>query len=330
MFVSSTPFDFDLTSDGIVSGDEHCQTLADAAGLPGEYLAWLSVINTDAVDRLELLDARGWRRMDGRAVIDSVMDIRDGAGLYYPVRFDENGNEIDVRVWTGTRATGVGVPGPANTNRDCAGWRSPTSGLQGTVGSALGAHAIWSDAETQACDGTGHLYCMGTDLHVDTRPAAPPVNAGLAFVSSTVPLDEGIAALDERCQTDADAAGMEGDFLALIPTTQVTAAERFEGHAGPWVLRNDAVVFEDHAALQAGEPLTTIHLRADGSTAGSAVVVVGSEANDALATVATSCSNWTTTSSTMTSESLFFGLSASEQRSQGGCAGSRPVYCLQL
>src|SRR5206468_3194505 len=53
--------------------DSRCNDAAAAAGLPGEYRAWLSTAAHYARDRLA--GARGWIRTDGAPFADTVDDL---------------------------------------------------------------------------------------------------------------------------------------------------------------------------------------------------------------------------------------------------------------
>ncbi|HWO11983.1 MAG TPA: hypothetical protein VNN80_20960, partial [Polyangiaceae bacterium] len=99
---------------GAAQYDARCNALATAsgvnvAGLEG-FIAMLSDSQSTFQERLG--SARGWVRMDGRPVFDTIGDLLDNATIYYPVRFTERGIDSYAEsgrpgaVWTGTNFDG--------------------------------------------------------------------------------------------------------------------------------------------------------------------------------------------------------------------------------
>src|SRR5690606_4557544 len=80
VFVTSTTHE-PASLGGLAGGDAICAARAEAAGLPGTYVAWLSTATVDARDRLG--SARGWRRVDGEPFADTVEDLASGK-IFYP------------------------------------------------------------------------------------------------------------------------------------------------------------------------------------------------------------------------------------------------------
>ena len=75
VFASSTTSDGDLG--GLDGADTECNVLAENAGLPGEFVAWLSTASVDAVDRLAGSNGP-WFSTGGEMVAASVADLTDG------------------------------------------------------------------------------------------------------------------------------------------------------------------------------------------------------------------------------------------------------------
>src|SRR5215467_4433915 len=54
----------------VAAADARCMDDANAARIPGTYIAWISTSTSNARDRLG--NARGWRRPDGAPFADTV------------------------------------------------------------------------------------------------------------------------------------------------------------------------------------------------------------------------------------------------------------------
>ncbi|MCA9715077.1 MAG: DUF4215 domain-containing protein [Myxococcales bacterium] len=160
-FVSSQLFSGDMG--GLMGADASCQQLADQAGLPGTYLAWLSTFTTSPAARFTHWVGR-YVRVDGVVIADDWDDLVDGS-LDAPLNLDEQGNPppngapcgMNPRaVWTNTSADGTKAPG-GNT---CQGWTSD--------GAGPGHHGLWDkldDTWTDACSGgscavLNPIYCV--------------------------------------------------------------------------------------------------------------------------------------------------------------------------
>lgn len=61
--------------------DGYCSSVAADAGLPGQYLAWLSTTTTNAISKLG--GANGWVRTDGRPSANTQADLAAGR-IFYP------------------------------------------------------------------------------------------------------------------------------------------------------------------------------------------------------------------------------------------------------
>jgi len=289
MFVTSTthvPRDLG----GLSGADDFCMERAEAAGLPGNYVAWLSTSTVDAKDRLA--GARGWVRVDGLPFADTVADLIAGV-VHYPPRLDEFGNEMDPMTYvsTGTLPDGTGYAGDM-----CDDWTSSATG-DVMMGMAYGGTGIWTDLAYEVCSAPTHFYCFGTDK---SEPVTvEPWPGRIAFFSSEVfvPGDGGITAADDLCRDEATAASLSGTFKALLATDSATAGSRFSGAGATWV-RRDGIPIADTAAdfLDGGLPVAAINLTADGGTYfGNYGVWSGSPAVNVLPGTDMTCGNWTAT-----------------------------------
>jgi cysteine-rich repeat protein len=149
---------------GLVGADAWCQQLADNAGLPGTYMAWLSDDGGSPSTRFTQ-SAEPYTLVDGTVVADNWADLTDGS-LDHAIDLDENGVTPPAgytgicaytsTVWSNTTPSGTLL----NASQDCGGWT-------GTGGSAWGR---WTDVGTnwtQWCSGglcTGawvtSVYCF--------------------------------------------------------------------------------------------------------------------------------------------------------------------------
>jgi hypothetical protein len=158
-----------VTSEGAVLGeglsgaDGRCQSVAQMAGLPGSYRAWLSSTQADAATRITHASVRPILRVDLEVVAESAEALAAGA-LLAPIRVSESGALIAVKlqcgeglVWTGTNSQGA--LGLSN----CDDW-TLTEGGAGQAGHPEASDETWTEAGCQvACSGALRLYCFEVD-----------------------------------------------------------------------------------------------------------------------------------------------------------------------
>jgi hypothetical protein len=254
----------------LAAGDAVCQAEADAAGLEGTFVAWLSDDSDDAYCRVHGLSGKkvnrcgedvlpssagGWRRTDGVAFARGITDAGEGR-VYVPLRIDANGAEswpgLAIRAWTGTGSSGE-VQQP-----HCAAWTD-------TVGSAVmgekdGIGTRWTYAGTSRCDGdSSGLYCFQLGEGPSLNP--PQAIGKIAFVTSvrgsgdlsTWPdagLNTGLAAADAICQARATAGSLPNAmrFKAWISTQTSPVYDRITSD-GPWVRLDGLPIADSNADL---------------------------------------------------------------------------------
>ncbi|HUQ02034.1 MAG TPA: hypothetical protein VM261_06025 [Kofleriaceae bacterium] len=274
------------------NADAICAADAAASGLPGTYRAWLSTSTVAAKDRLGT--ARGWVRVDGRPVADSLADLTAGK-LLFPVRFQADGTQAvqdgaaHAVVVTGTSREGT----MASTN--CADWTSSTN--MARTGNANSTGRIWTDwfdGDPQYCSSPFAFYCFGID---ETVPlTVMPSSGRLAFVTSnTWTPGGGVASADAFCQGEANTAGRSGTFKALVASTTASAASRFDVNGAPWV-RADAIPLAAPGTSPFAAIEAPLNVRIDGSYLDAGSVATGATSPTALATTGTSCGDWTVSS----------------------------------
>lgn len=147
LFVTRTTYTGDLG--GLSGADQNCQNSAAALALGGNWTAWLSDFNQDAIDRI---NGEGpWHSVAGQEI------FRNRAGLagspLTEIRVQEDGETVSLsaRAWTGTR-TGGTLETP-----NCSEWTT-TEG-EGT-GGATESIAGWTQNGSYSCISARHLYCF--------------------------------------------------------------------------------------------------------------------------------------------------------------------------
>ena len=141
---------------GLAGGDRICQDLADAAGLSGTYLAWLSDSNESPRTRFTQSTVP-YVRVDGVKVADSWLDLTDSS-LDAPINVDQTGTSRRGRhVWTGTKTAGRAAA------FHCSGWTALTG--DGETGDRSVTNRRWTEDSTPPCGGGGTftgaaLYCF--------------------------------------------------------------------------------------------------------------------------------------------------------------------------
>jgi hypothetical protein len=219
------------------AADAFCQTAADNAALPGQYIAWVSSASRNAAELLRSTTS-GWLRTDGRLFADSFNSLTTGR-LGYPLRIDER----KMTVPAGTLV--VTVTGPegklAMGSADCF---VPSALTMVATGVVDGTTVQWTDRGFDVpCDQPTPLYCFSLDTPAPA-PVIQPI-APRAFLSSQLPTGvTGRAFSDMLCRSDAMIANYpDADkFIAFVPTT--TASMLAQLSTGPWT-RPDGVTFLD-------------------------------------------------------------------------------------
>jgi len=163
IFVSSTIYSGNLG--GLSGADSKCQTLADAAGLPGTFYAWLSTGVTSPETRF-LRSTVPYVLPDGTQVAKHWTDLTDGI-LQHAIDLTEKatpapipssgcGNGTKPTVWTNTRESSV-VWNPDG----CSGWTKTTGA--GRLGHAKATNFTWTrycEGMANSCSWHAAIYCL--------------------------------------------------------------------------------------------------------------------------------------------------------------------------
>jgi len=145
---------------GLTGADALCNSLAQTAGLPGIYKAWLSDETTSAKNRLAH-SSIPYARVDGVVVANNFADLTDGS-LLAPIAITQNGSVVSgggftVFAWTGTTADGSTIAG-----RTCNNWTDATNSFNAASGGPGSTSGSWTDTQNLGCAGFGsdHMYCF--------------------------------------------------------------------------------------------------------------------------------------------------------------------------
>ena len=161
VFVTSAAYKGDLKPAvgdalGLALGDAHCQERADAAGLAGSFLAWLSDARMSPATRFDTGFAGSYQRVDGTVVAATGWADLTDATLAHAIDLDEQGNAAaGENVWTNTAADGA-----AAGTLTCMNWSSLKVTDKGTIGVSDGLDATWTSVVDAPCSGTARLYCV--------------------------------------------------------------------------------------------------------------------------------------------------------------------------
>jgi hypothetical protein len=159
VFVTSQLFDGNLG--GLAGADQKCQALADAAGLGGEFRAWLSDVNTPITARFQPSQGR-YVRIDGVVIANNWSELALGTALKEPVSVDETGASPSASVTPTTSPyawTGQGTEPNSNVSY-CADWTSSSVDESGLIGSFKRTDAWQKLGAAADCAIDLHLYCV--------------------------------------------------------------------------------------------------------------------------------------------------------------------------
>lgn len=155
VFVTSQTYQGNLG--GLVGADAKCQSLTTAAGLSGNFKAWLSESSASAKARFNVKDL-SYYLVSGEKVAENFADLIDGS-LDRPIDHDEKGAEVDPyaswTAWTGTEGRGLAV---VNL---CSNWTTSSSQKAGEVGNInINDSFVWTAFDAVPCNQSNRLYCF--------------------------------------------------------------------------------------------------------------------------------------------------------------------------
>lgn len=275
---------------GIAAADALCDAEAAAAGLPGNFVAWLGSPVASAASRLG--SASGWVRPDGLVVATS-RDALTGAQLLHTI------TQRADRTPSPSSASDPYIGGAA----DCAGWTTASpavSGGVGRMGSTEPTGDGWGTGGGSSCDTMRPFYCFQID-HVAGVPMPTPVAGRRMFVSDPA----AGRTPDATCQGSADAAGLGGTFRAFVPFTGISAVDRATLDGRPWVNLDGLVVFLDDAAVRSGAAAAPVRYDARRGRPVD-LPVSGADTATRAGTAASTCADWTGGGSAESRQSIYY------------------------
>ena len=308
---------------GLAAGDNICQTRANAAGLTGTFVAWLSDVNNDAYCRVSGLlglvanncdqsvlpgNAGPWVRTDGYPFSGSIDRLVTDNQVFTPIRLDETGTFVPyaqpLYFYAGTSTNGVG----SGTSNNCGGWTDTTLGS--SFGSPFLTSRRWSGSTFTGCNTIQRLACFesGPGIPLPQRTDFPAPGKTI-FVTSTQGYGDlstwtdaggnvGVAAGDAICRARANAGGLANasNFKVWLSTSTISAKSRFVS-TGPWVRPDGVPVANSMADLTDGEIFTSIAVDEFGNYI-FAGVWTGTD--DLGVATPNNCADWTDSASTAT------------------------------
>ncbi len=266
---------------GREAADYVCQTRANAAGLTGEYRAWLSTDDEDAYCHIAGLGGRRgsnqcdassqdlgpYIRPDGFPVGKSLDALLDDGEMFAAISVDEHGSDLAGRflfAWTGSNRNGEYE---GDRWGACEAWDSQAGDVTGAYSEVDLTSFMWSGSWGFSCDNQARLMCFQVDEADTVLPRFQDWDAKKVFVTSTTgngnlaSWDEaegenGLAGGDKVCQTLALRAGLENpDKFKAWLTVSVEDAETSLGRLssnGPWARPDGVVVAQNKEELASG------------------------------------------------------------------------------
>jgi cysteine-rich repeat protein len=155
---------------GVAGADAHCQSLADAEGLGGTYMAWLTGSDAGSAPavRFASTEFRGWYLLPtdpptgvarGWQDLVSPNDDMPANYLQAAIVVDEQANSINSAFpWSNTTSAGT----QKDSTNHCMDWTTDAAGQNGHTGrSAAGVvDNSWTDDISLPCGVGARLYCF--------------------------------------------------------------------------------------------------------------------------------------------------------------------------
>lgn len=332
---------------GLAAADAVCQARADAASLPGTFVAMASDSENDAYCRVRGLSGKRddhcgsdrlppagpWVRRDGYAFAPAIDQAVDADGfIYMPVMFNEYGSIVLTYYYTGTFTDGRYAEDNA-----CNDWTAGGNEANSMLGHSGAGTSWWLYSATSLCGADRSLLCLQVGLGDPLPPFWRP--GAKVFVTSTSgPGDlsswpeaggeTGIAAGDAICQARAAAAGLAKPerFIAWLSDGAHDAADRLTLN-GPWTRIDGVPVADSLADLKDGQLHTAISFDENGEAQPYKRAWTGTTPSGTYA--GWSCAGWSSASvlayGTYGSQYVSYG--EWTQSYDGECDSNFCIYC---
>ncbi|PRQ04919.1 DUF4215 domain-containing protein [Enhygromyxa salina] len=159
-FATSTTHTGDLG--GLAGADAICNMLAQDAGLPGTYMAWLSTVDESPATRFTQSTVP-YVLPDANQVADDWADLIDGSLDFAVARTETGAMSVNTAVMCGgsarlarTGTTEFGTPGAST----CLDFSSGVASDFGTIGRSASNMSEWSSCGEIECDVLMPIYCF--------------------------------------------------------------------------------------------------------------------------------------------------------------------------
>jgi hypothetical protein len=153
VFVSSMQFTGDMG--GLAGADAKCQSLANTAGLPGTYKAWLSDSLTDVKTRVTQ-STNKYVLIDGTMIAANYTALTSGT-VSHAIDHDENGMPLATDVFTDSNPDGLATEvDPLFT---CNDWTLGNTVI-GEVGRSDAKTKSWTADGDGLCQSPSSIYCF--------------------------------------------------------------------------------------------------------------------------------------------------------------------------
>jgi len=301
--------------------DKRCNDAATAAGINNSagnaFVALVSSSTSDVTARIG--NARGWQRLDGRPVIDTLAAALTTKEVFNAVVFDEKG----VARFDAVVLTGIGPDGRVDTKYNCADFTASTGYVDGALSDGGAYH--WSTGILAQCSVNSFLMCLGKSR---SRTVKPAVTTGRRIWVSSTPFEVGAGMTpDAFCQaTRPSGVTTSAAFLA----TQARTGSGILSSTQIYV-RLDGTVVGTGAQIGAGNLESGIWQQSDGTYLSPVVPVwTGSVRPDVTGTSDSTCVDWANMS-TMAAATVGYPnqLSKFWQRTTASCTSTTPrLYCV--
>lgn len=152
VFVTSTAVPGSMN--GVQGADMICAQHAALGTLGGTWKAWISVPNTNAIQRIT--DVGPWYLPDRKTLVfPNLAAIAANQNPAVAIDRDEKNTLVqqNVGVWTGTNRNGT-----ANAN-NCQGFTA-NGAVAGLTGRVNNNNGNWTEADNQICQAQNRIYCF--------------------------------------------------------------------------------------------------------------------------------------------------------------------------
>ena len=141
---------------GLPLADLRCQTLAQAASLPGTYKAWLSTSDQSPSTRFDT-SFNGLYRLPTKdfPIVAEGWQALTSESLQHPIDVSETGASVKGNVWTNTLPDGTTA-----SDLHCAAWTA-SDDTTTTIGKSSATDNTWTNLlPIGLCSGVIRLYCF--------------------------------------------------------------------------------------------------------------------------------------------------------------------------